>query len=163
MNHPGLAQPYACPCKPKSNLLPDRRSAMPPKSLTKLRRAKVPARETPLSRRYRAILEKWVPVGLQYFEEWPQRPNCGHFFGGCHWYGSDTAGPLFAFAALASSPQYDAPKTGCSRKEPIKVPAFHASQMRLSWRNGRVLSLSVLILSPRLSPTKTAANAKRIW
>ena len=90
---------------------------MPPKSLTKLRRAKVPARETPLSRRYRAILEQWVPVGLQYFEEWPQRPNCGHFFGGCHWYGSDTAGPLFTFAVLASSPQYDAAKTGCSRKE----------------------------------------------
>jgi hypothetical protein len=90
---------------------------MPPKSLTRLRKANVPARETPLSRRLRAILEKWVPIGLQYFEEWPQRPNCGHFFGGCHWYGSDTAGPLFAFAALASSPEYDAARTGCSKKE----------------------------------------------
>ncbi len=90
---------------------------MTPKSLTRLRKGKVPARETPLSRRYRSILEQWVPIGLQYFEEWPQRPNCGHFFGGCHWYGSDTAGPLFAFAALASSPEYDREKTGCSKKE----------------------------------------------
>ena len=78
---------------------------MRPEILTNRRRTSVPARETPLSRRYKRILENWVPIGLNYFEDWPERPNCGHFFGGAHWYGSDTAGPAFVFAALANSPR----------------------------------------------------------
>ena len=64
---------------------------MRPEILTNRKRTSVPARETPLSRRYKRILENWVPIGLNYFEDWPERPNCGHFFGGAHWYGSDTA------------------------------------------------------------------------
>ncbi len=90
---------------------------MRPEILTSRRRTSVPAVETPLSRRYKRILENWVPIGLDYFEDWPERPNCGHFFGGAHWYGSDTAGPAFVFAALANSPEYDAQRTGCSKKE----------------------------------------------
>ena len=90
---------------------------MRPDILTNRRRTSVPARETPLSRRYKRILENWVPVGLSYFEDWPERPNCGHFFGGAHWYGSDTAGPAFVFAALANSPEYDSKRTGCSKEE----------------------------------------------
>ena len=90
---------------------------MRPEILTNRRRTSVPARETPLSRRYKRILENWAPVGLSYFEDWPDRPNCGHFFGGAHWYGSDTVGPAFVFAVLANSPEYDARCTGCSKKE----------------------------------------------
>ncbi|MCE2438869.1 MAG: hypothetical protein J4F39_05525 [Candidatus Latescibacteria bacterium] len=90
---------------------------MRPDILTNRRSTSVPARETPLSRRYKRILENWVPVGLSYFEDWPERPNCGHFFGGAHWYGSDTAGPAFVFAALANSPEYDSKRTGCSKEE----------------------------------------------
>ncbi len=90
---------------------------MRPDILTNRRRTSVPDRETPLSRRYKRILENWVPVGLSYFEDWPERPNCGHFFGGAHWYGSDTAGPAFVFAALANSPEYDSKRTGCSKEE----------------------------------------------
>ena len=52
---------------------------MRPEILTDRRRSSVPARETPLSRRYKRILENWVPVGLSYFDDWPERPNCGHF------------------------------------------------------------------------------------
>ena len=55
---------------------------MRPEILTNRKRTSVPARETPLSRRYKRILENWVPIGLNYFEDWPERPNCGHFFGG---------------------------------------------------------------------------------
>ena len=57
-----------------------------------------------------------MPIGLDYFEDWPERPNCGHFFGGAHWYGSDTASPIFVFAALANSPEYDSKRTGCSKE-----------------------------------------------
>lgn len=39
-------------------------------------------RETPLSRRYLRILEDWIPTGLQYWAQWPDRPRCGHFLGG---------------------------------------------------------------------------------
>ncbi len=89
---------------------------MRPEILTNRKRTSVPARETPLSRRYKRILENWVPIGLNYFEDWPERPNCGHFFGGAHWYGSDTASPIFVFAALANSPEYDSKRTGCSKE-----------------------------------------------
>ena len=81
---------------------------MPPKAMTRRRRLAVPNRETALSRRYLRILENWVHVGLEYYEDWPDRPNCGHFLGGCHWYGSDTVGPAFTFALAASSPEFDA-------------------------------------------------------
>ena len=90
---------------------------MPPKILTDRRSAALPRKETPLSRRYLRILENWIPIGLEYFEDWPTRPNCGHFFGGAHWYGSDTAAPALAFAAAASSPDFDPKRAGCSKKE----------------------------------------------
>ena len=51
---------------------------------TDLRKAFLPDEENELSRRCLRMMEKWVHVGVEYFEEWPDRPNCGHFFGGCH-------------------------------------------------------------------------------
>jgi len=74
-------------------------------------------RETPLTRRYLRILENWIPVGLRYYAEWPDRPRCGHFLGGCHWYGIETVAGAEAFAAAASSPELDEARIGCSRAE----------------------------------------------
>lgn len=73
--------------------------------------------ETALSRRYLKVLEKWLPVGKRSFTEWPVRPDCGHFLGGCHWYGIETLAGALACAAAASSPEYDPVIGGCSRGE----------------------------------------------
>ncbi len=75
------------------------------------------AAENEMSRRYLRILEKWIPVGVEYFAEWPGRPNCGHFFGGCWWYGSETVSPAEAFAVASISPEYDEASTGISRDD----------------------------------------------
>ena len=90
---------------------------MLPEILTERRQARLRTRETALSRRYLRVLEKWIPVGLEYFEDWPGRPNCGHFLGGCHWYGIETVSGSLAFALAASSPEYDERRGGCSREE----------------------------------------------
>jgi len=85
--------------------------------LTHRRGAELPHRDTPLSRRYLRVLESWIPTGLHYYEDWPVRPDCGHFLGGCHWYGMETAAGAFSFAVAASSPAYDPRRGGCSRDE----------------------------------------------
>ena len=82
---------------------------------TDLAAAEMPATENELSRRYLRLLEMWIPVGVEYFADWPDRPNCGHFFGGCHWYGNETVGPAEAFAAVSTSPEYDEKAVGVSR------------------------------------------------
>ncbi|MSS71342.1 MAG: hypothetical protein EXS64_07615 [Candidatus Latescibacteria bacterium] len=74
-------------------------------------------RENDLSRRYLRMIEKWIPVGVEYFTKWPNRPNCGHFFGGCHWYGNDTNAPAKAFALASLSPEYNEKATGVSREQ----------------------------------------------
>ena len=84
---------------------------------TDLRKAFLPDEENELSRRCLRMMEKWVHVGVEYFEEWPDRPNCGHFFGGCHWYGNETAGPMETFALLSISQEYDEKAGGTSREE----------------------------------------------
>lgn len=90
---------------------------MRPEILTELTPPPLRPRESSLSRRYLRVLESWVPVGLQYFEDWPDRPGCGHFLGGCHWYGLETAAGCLAFAAAAGSPEYDPGRGGYSREE----------------------------------------------
>ena len=57
--------------------------------------------ETALSRRYLKVIEKWIPTGVRYFADWPVRPDCGHFLGGCHWYGIESVGGALAFAPAA--------------------------------------------------------------
>jgi len=69
-----------------------------------------------MSRRYLNVLQQWVPLGVEYFQEWPDRPNCGHFFGGCSWYAHETIGPAMTFAAVASSSEFDADICGVSRR-----------------------------------------------
>ncbi len=73
--------------------------------------------ESDLSRRYLCVIEHWIPVGARYFADWPGRPDCGHFLGGCHWYGIESLAGALAFAAAASSPDYDAAVGGCSRDD----------------------------------------------
>jgi len=46
---------------------------------------RLPAEENEMSRRYLRMCEKWIPIGMSYFKDWPVRPNCGHFFGGVYW------------------------------------------------------------------------------
>jgi len=90
---------------------------MLPEILTDRRKVCLRERETRLSRRYLRVLEKWIPVGLAYFEDWPQRPDCGHFLGGCHWYGIETIAGSLAFALAASSSEYDEKIGGCAPEE----------------------------------------------
>lgn len=82
---------------------------------TELKKPYMPADENELSRRYLRMIEKWIPTGVEYFQEWPDRPDCGHFFGGCHWYGGETAPPVETFALASVSPEYDEKGVGVSR------------------------------------------------
>lgn len=77
----------------------------------------LPASENALSRRYLRMIERWTPTGVEYFASWPERPNCGHFFGGCHWYGLETVGPALAFALASTSPEYDERVSSVSRDD----------------------------------------------
>jgi hypothetical protein len=76
-----------------------------------------PQAETEMSRRYLMMLQKWIPIGLGYFEDWPDRPNCGHFLGGCTHYGIDSSPPVAALVSACASPEYDEHITGVSKDE----------------------------------------------
>lgn len=73
--------------------------------------------EIDMSRRYLRMILRWIPRGAEWFNDWPDRPNCGHFLGGVHWYGQETAMPVLALATAGASPDYDAELTGLSRDE----------------------------------------------
>jgi hypothetical protein len=77
----------------------------------------LPTEENEMSRRYLRLCEKWIPIGMQSFRDWPVRPNCGHFFGGVYWYGLETAGPAAMMAIVSTSPEYDEAATGYSKKQ----------------------------------------------
>ncbi len=66
-------------------------------------------------------MSHWLPVARRYFNPWPGRPRCGHFFGGVYWYGQETGMPMEAFAEVASSPEYDAVVTGISADEAREI------------------------------------------
>jgi hypothetical protein len=82
---------------------------------TAQKRSRLSIVETPMSRRYLMILQRWIPFGIRYFQDWPKRPDCGHFFGGVYFYGGETIRPMFTLAAAISSPEYDPKVTGYSR------------------------------------------------
>lgn len=94
---------------------------MIPETATARREAALPDRENAMSRRYLRVLEKWMPVGRFYFNDWPERPNCGHFLGGCHWYGIETIAGAITFAAAASSSEFDESRAGCSREDARRI------------------------------------------
>ena len=81
----------------------------------------LPPRENDLSRRYLNLLLRWVPVAMRYFNDWPGRPGCGHFFGGVLWYGQDTAFTIAPLALAASSPEFDPHVAGISADELRRV------------------------------------------
>jgi hypothetical protein len=89
---------------------------MRPHGLSNHSTAGIPQRETPLSRRYLKVLQEWIPLGVRYYQDWPERPGCGHFFGGCSWYGHETSSTALAFAIAASSSEFDERICGCSRE-----------------------------------------------
>ena len=82
---------------------------------TDLMAARLADEENDMSRRYLRIIEKWIPVGVDYFQEWPDRPGCGHFLGGVHAYGIETFSPAEAFAFASTSPEYDEGAVGVSK------------------------------------------------
>ena len=84
---------------------------------TDLPSAVIPDIENEMSRRYLMMIQKWIPICMSYFSDWHMRPNCGHFFGGAHWYGNETSGPVKALALISTSPEYDEAVAGCSRDE----------------------------------------------
>ena len=88
---------------------------------TPLQGACLPGAETEMSRRYLKMAQQWIPVAMSYFEDWPERPACGHFFGGVHWYGIETAVPLYALAVIGASPEFDERVAGASREEVREV------------------------------------------
>jgi len=71
----------------KKQVMAQLQNALTREVLTDSRTVVLPAVENDLSRRYLQVLMRWVPVALQAFNTWPERPHCGHFFGGTHWYG----------------------------------------------------------------------------
>jgi len=71
--------------------------------------------ETEMSRRFLQIMQQWIPIAVANFQDWPVRPNCGHFFGGVFWYGQETSGTLNLLASVLCSPNYDEKITGISR------------------------------------------------
>lgn len=73
--------------------------------------------ETKYSRRYQNLLELWIPFAASTFSDWPDRPDCGHFFGGVHWYGQETGMTMAALAIAVTSPEYNADRTGLSADE----------------------------------------------
>ena len=71
----------------------------PPTEL--VRPVRLPARVSDLwQERYLRPICRWLPRALATFQEWPERPNCGHFFGGNYWYGFDTAQPAFTLSVV---------------------------------------------------------------
>jgi len=77
----------------------------------------LPQVENAMSRRYLQVLMRWVPVALRAFNVWPERPHCGHFFGGVFWYGLETSRSIATVALVASSPEFDPGLVGYSAVE----------------------------------------------
>ncbi|MBN2311808.1 MAG: hypothetical protein JXR94_22710 [Candidatus Hydrogenedentes bacterium] len=75
--------------------------------------------ENAVSARYLNVITRWIRYAIKanLYAPWPVRPDCGHFLGGLHWYGNETALPLFAIAAATASPDFDERHAGRSRDE----------------------------------------------
>ncbi len=47
---------------------------------------------------YLDAVYRWLPVADATYQDWPERPNCGHFFGGAYWYGLETGYTTLVYA-----------------------------------------------------------------
>lgn len=79
--------------------------------------APLPDEENAVSRRYLRLMLRWIPVAFEHFRPWPDRPACGHLFGGAFYYGLETSQPIATLALAAASPEYDPALSGRSVDE----------------------------------------------
>ena len=54
---------------------------------------------------YLRPIRNWLPTAEDTYREWPERPDCGHFFGGSYWYGLETAYPALTYAVACRAAQ----------------------------------------------------------
>lgn len=54
------------------------------------------------TKRIATSLHKWISFTETVYQEWPERPQCGYFFGGAYWYGFETAHTVAVYAVLAT-------------------------------------------------------------
>jgi len=47
---------------------------------------------------YLAPIGRWLPIADATWQQWPERPDCGHFYGGSYFYGIETAYPILTYA-----------------------------------------------------------------
>lgn len=72
--------------------------------------------ENTYTRRYYAMVLKWLRYPLKHFHSWPNRPDCGYFFSGCGWYGADQADMAAVTAILSKMGDYDEAAAGIPRE-----------------------------------------------
>ncbi|MCM8757212.1 MAG: hypothetical protein NC823_01890, partial [Candidatus Omnitrophica bacterium] len=92
-----------------------------PEQMTALTSPVLPAEETEKSRRYLHLFHRWLPTALAHYADWDGWPETGHFFGGAHFYGLETALPTLLAAVTLSSPEYNPVISGISRKKLIRI------------------------------------------
>ncbi|MBI2951748.1 hypothetical protein HYY27_06625, partial [bacterium] len=59
-----------------------------------------------MSRRLLRLITRWVPVAARYFEEWPGRPDCGHYIAADDYHGLVVCTPIAPLALAAPSPEF---------------------------------------------------------
>jgi len=60
--------------------------------------------------------EETYKIRLNEYEKWQKYPNCGYFFTGCHWYGSDQADCALMMAFMSKYGAYDEAVSGIPRE-----------------------------------------------
>ncbi|MBD2866445.1 hypothetical protein [Paenibacillus oceani] len=83
------------------------------------------AGENEYTRRLSRVLLKWTRYANEQYADWPDRENCGHFFGGSYWYGIESAYTAAVFAAVGTMPEYDEAVTGMPQQE-VRSKAIRA-------------------------------------
>lgn len=92
-------------------------NSTPPEALSVCRTLRLDqVQETDLSRRMYRVLLRWIRYADQQYAEWPERPNCGHFFGGSYWYELETAYTALVYAVAGKLGDYDESLTGLPRE-----------------------------------------------
>jgi hypothetical protein len=84
-----------------------------------------PHQEDEIAKAIYEMLSRWLPFAEGTFKKWPERPRCGHFFGGRWYYGAETAQTALAYAVLAKLGRFKQDLAGISREE-VRERAIHA-------------------------------------
>lgn len=83
------------------------------------------AGENEYTRRLSRVLLKWIRYANEQYADWPEKPNCGHFFGGSYWYGIESAYTAAVFAAVGTMPDYEEAVAGMPQQE-VRSKAIRA-------------------------------------